>query len=91
MFGKVNRVQSHAHLQFCNAVCLQYEDTNSDSFVGDDTNSDSDSDDGSIVTEEDEGKADFKKNYKNKDLKSSFVRREKVRVVHSLVVCRDWL
>ncbi|KAL7533966.1 hypothetical protein ACHAXR_005553 [Thalassiosira sp. AJA248-18] len=26
LFGKVNRVQSHANLIFCNAVCLQYEE-----------------------------------------------------------------
>lgn len=43
MFGKVNRVQSHAHLTFANAVCLQYEDVDLDTFVDDDS-SDSDCD-----------------------------------------------
>jgi len=27
LFGKVNRIQSHANIIFCNAVCLQYEET----------------------------------------------------------------
>mmetsp|Transcript_15361 Transcript_15361/g.36825 ORF Transcript_15361/g.36825 Transcript_15361/m.36825 type:complete len:697 (+) Transcript_15361:176-2266(+) len=26
LFGKVNRIQSHANIIFCNAVCLQYEE-----------------------------------------------------------------
>ena len=43
MFGKVNRVQSHAHLTFANAVCLQNEDVDLDTFVDDDS-SDSDCD-----------------------------------------------
>lgn len=30
LFGKVNRVQSHANLIFCNAVCLQYEEMEDD-------------------------------------------------------------
>ena len=30
LFGKVNRVQSHANLIFSNAVCLQYEEINFD-------------------------------------------------------------
>lgn len=43
LFGKVNRVQSHAHLTFANAVCLQYEDVELDQFVDEDS-SDSDCD-----------------------------------------------
>lgn len=30
LFGKVNRVQSHANILFCNAVCLQYEEMEDD-------------------------------------------------------------
>lgn len=30
LFGKVNRVQSHANIIFCNAVCLQYEEVEED-------------------------------------------------------------
>lgn len=30
LFGKVNRVQSHANMMFCNAVCLQYEEMEDD-------------------------------------------------------------
>jgi len=30
LFGKVNRVQSHANIIFCNAVCLQYEEMEDD-------------------------------------------------------------
>ena len=30
LFGKVNRVQSHANIIFCNAVCLQYEEIGDD-------------------------------------------------------------
>ena len=51
LFGKVNRVQSHAHLTFANAVCFQYEELDLDQFVDDDS-SDSDLDD--CLTEEDE-------------------------------------
>ena len=36
LFGKVNRVQSHAHLSFANAVCLQYEEVDNNLFVDDD-------------------------------------------------------
>jgi len=30
LFGKVNRIQSHANIIFCNAVCLQYEEMDDD-------------------------------------------------------------
>jgi hypothetical protein len=30
LFGKVNRVQSHANIIFANAVCLQYEEIEDD-------------------------------------------------------------
>ena len=30
LFGKVNRIQSHANIIFCNAVCLQYEEVDDD-------------------------------------------------------------
>ncbi|KAL7545275.1 hypothetical protein ACHAWF_008623 [Thalassiosira exigua] len=42
LFGKVNRIQSHAHLTFANAVCLQYEEVelNSELVDGDMTDSD---------------------------------------------------
>jgi hypothetical protein len=30
LFGKVNRVQSHANIIFSNAVCLQYEEIDDD-------------------------------------------------------------
>ncbi|KAL7540313.1 hypothetical protein ACHAXR_010015, partial [Thalassiosira sp. AJA248-18] len=33
LFGKVNRVQSHAHISFANAVCLQYEEVDLNQFV----------------------------------------------------------
>lgn len=33
LFGKVNRVQSHANILFCNAVCLQYEEEEGDDYV----------------------------------------------------------
>ena len=35
LFGKVNRVQSHANIMFCNAVCLQYEEVEDDEFKED--------------------------------------------------------
>lgn len=44
LFGKVNRVQSHAHITFANAVCLQYEEVDDDNDVVDDDSSDSDCD-----------------------------------------------
>ncbi len=44
LFGKVNRVQSHAYLTFGNTVCLQYEHVDNNLLVDDD-NSDSDFDD----------------------------------------------
>ena len=44
LFGKVNRVQSHAHLTFANAVCLQYESVDVHQFVDDDS-TDSDCED----------------------------------------------
>mmetsp|Transcript_7881 Transcript_7881/g.17750 ORF Transcript_7881/g.17750 Transcript_7881/m.17750 type:complete len:592 (+) Transcript_7881:47-1822(+) len=50
LFGKVNRVQSHAHLAFANAVCLQYEEVDMNQFVDDDS-SDSDCD---IILEKDD-------------------------------------
>ena len=53
LFGKVNRVQSHAHLSFANAVCLQYEEVDNNLFVDDDA-SDSDCD-GCGTLEEEEG------------------------------------
>jgi len=37
LFGKVNRVQSHANIIFANAVCLQYEEMEEDNFEGPDT------------------------------------------------------
>lgn len=38
LFGKVNRIQSHANLIFCNAVCLQYEEVDpSEEVDADDT------------------------------------------------------
>lgn len=40
LFGKVNRIESHAHLTFANSVCLQYAEVDSD-FVDEDS-SDSD-------------------------------------------------
>jgi len=43
LFGKVNRVQSHAHLTFAHAVCLQFEDGGIE--LVDDDSSDSDVDD----------------------------------------------
>mmetsp|Transcript_29439 Transcript_29439/g.62539 ORF Transcript_29439/g.62539 Transcript_29439/m.62539 type:complete len:553 (-) Transcript_29439:137-1795(-) len=49
LFGKVNRVQSHAHLTFAYAVCLQYESVDLDEYV-DEALSDSDVDD--LITEE---------------------------------------
>ncbi len=43
MFGKVHRIQSHhAHLIFCNAVCLQYEEVESDDDDDDGSGSDRD-------------------------------------------------
>mmetsp|Transcript_20762 Transcript_20762/g.41122 ORF Transcript_20762/g.41122 Transcript_20762/m.41122 type:complete len:574 (-) Transcript_20762:278-1999(-) len=43
MFGKVHRIQSHhAHLIFCNAVCLQYEEVESDDVDDDENESASD-------------------------------------------------
>ena len=53
LFGKVNRVQSHAHVTFANVACLQYEDVDADQFVDDDS-SDSDCDDAleQVVEEE---------------------------------------
>ena len=65
LFGKVNRVQSHAHLTFANAVCLQYEELDCDQFVDGDS-SDSDLDD--CLTEED----DEDKKEDNDDRKVSF-------------------
>jgi len=53
LFGKVNRVQSHAHLSFANAVCLQYEEVDNNLFVDDDA-SGSDCD-GCDTLEEEEG------------------------------------
>lgn len=53
LFGKVNRVQSHAHLTFANAVCLQYEDVDSGQYVDDDS-SDSDFEVDTIEEEDDE-------------------------------------
>ena len=53
LFGKVNRVQSHAHLSFANAVCLQYEEVDNNFFVDDDT-SDSDCDGCDTLEEEEE-------------------------------------
>jgi len=44
MFGKVNRVQAHAHLSFANAVCLQYEDVETKTQFVDDYTTDSDCD-----------------------------------------------
>ena len=43
LFGKVNRVQAHAHICFANVVCLQYEDIDTNVLVDDDA-SDSDTD-----------------------------------------------
>jgi len=43
LFGKVNRVQAHAHVCFANAVCLQYEEIDTNVLVDDDA-SDSDTD-----------------------------------------------
>ena len=51
LFGKVNRVQSHAHLSFANAVCLQYEEVDNNLFVDDDA-SDSDCDGSDTLEEE---------------------------------------
>ena len=56
LFGKVNRVQSHAHLSFANAVCLQYEEVDNNLFVDDDA-SDSDCD-GCGTLEEEDGEND---------------------------------
>ena len=53
LFGKVNRVQSHAHLSFANAVCLQYEEVDNNLFVDDDA-SDSDCDGCDTLEEEEE-------------------------------------
>lgn len=45
MFGKVHRIQSHhAHLIFCNAVCLQYEEVEPDDVDDDEDGSGSDKD-----------------------------------------------
>ena len=44
LFGKVNRVQSHAHITFANAVCLQYEELHTNILIDSDA-SDSDCDD----------------------------------------------
>ena len=35
LFGKVNRIQSHANIIFCNAVCLQYEEMDEGGEEGD--------------------------------------------------------
>ena len=35
LFGKVNRIQSHANIIFCNAVCLQYEEMEEEEDLGD--------------------------------------------------------
>lgn len=59
MFGKVNRVQSHAHLTFANAVCLQYEEVDTNQFV-DDYSSDSDCE-CDVIMEEDDEVSDEKK------------------------------
>mmetsp|Transcript_8269 Transcript_8269/g.15478 ORF Transcript_8269/g.15478 Transcript_8269/m.15478 type:complete len:546 (-) Transcript_8269:135-1772(-) len=55
LFGKVNRVQSHAHLTFANAVCLQYEDGGIE--LVDDDLSDSDCDVNDSEVEEGEKKS----------------------------------
>mmetsp|Transcript_35434 Transcript_35434/g.60199 ORF Transcript_35434/g.60199 Transcript_35434/m.60199 type:complete len:565 (-) Transcript_35434:225-1919(-) len=58
LFGKVNRVQSHAHLTFANTVCLQYEEVDSCQYVDDDL-SDSDIEPSSVdevILKELEGK-----------------------------------
>ena len=50
LFGKVNRVQCHANVVFCNAACLVYE-TEAESFIRsfrDDSDEDSEEDKPSI-------------------------------------------
>jgi len=47
LFGKVNRVQSHAHITFANAVCLQYEELHTNILIDSDA-SDSDCDDSEV-------------------------------------------
>ena len=51
LFGKVNRVQSHANIMFANAVCLQYEETFP---VDDDDDDDEDDDDDNDDNDEEE-------------------------------------
>ena len=95
MFGKVNRVQSHAHLTFANAVCLQYEDVDLDTFVDDDS-SDSDCDtpfeietrNSTTLTSVEEDKKDDSKQKPPKvtfkSLSQSIIKEAKVR--HSYIV-----
>ena len=95
MFGKVNRVQSHAHLTFANAVCLQYEDVDLDTFVDDDS-SDSDCDttfgietrNSTTLTSVEEDKEDDGKQKPPKitfkSLSQSIIKEAKVR--HSYIV-----
>jgi len=61
LFGKVNRIQSHAHLTFANTVCLQYADVDSDFVDEDSSDSDCDSNsDGSMNITEQNGEEKIK-------------------------------
>ena len=52
LFGKVGRIQSHAHLSFSNTVCLQYAEVDAD--MWDEESSDSDCESNHNMSEEDE-------------------------------------
>ena len=52
LFGKVNRVQSHAHLTFSNTICLQYAEVDLDFVDEDSDDSDCKSDTGIATVEE---------------------------------------
>jgi hypothetical protein len=78
LFGKVNRVQCHANVKFCNAVCLLYEPEN-ESYHVDSDDSDSDDEEAYSINKKENV------NHTKPDHLSALRSREKVRLDNFLL------